>query len=82
MHPAVLAWLVIGGGVGCLLGARKGQMVNGGIAGVLLGPLGWVLILTVAQSRPRCPECLGWVSTGARKCRHCGERLPVRGRPT
>lgn len=75
MHPAVLAWVVVFGGVGCILGMNRGQVVNGGIAGLFLGPIGWVLILTVAKSLPRCPECRSMVPHKARRCRHCGEPL-------
>ena len=75
MHPAVLAWIIVGGGVGMILGSGKGQTLNGGLAGLLLGPLGWVLILTVAKRAPKCSECKEWVRPGAKRCRHCGEKL-------
>lgn len=72
------------GGIGYFIGDNRGRGPLGFLLGVLLGPIGWVIVLllspevgsNVAASAPRqCPECFGKVPAAARKCMHCGSVL-------
>jgi hypothetical protein len=70
----VICWLLTAV-VGAIIGNIKGRPSAGAFWGLLLGPLGWILMVCVPDQRPRCPECLGTVLTGAHKCKHCGSTL-------
>jgi hypothetical protein len=69
-------WLLMGV-VGCALGSCRQRAFDGFILGVLLGPIGWVLILLLDHRGRKCPACLGVVPQQARRCQHCGDELPV-----
>jgi hypothetical protein len=77
MWPAIIfAWIAVCGVVGYYLGGTKGQPIGGFLTGVLLGPLGWMLIIIFGNSGARkCQDCRAVVDADARKCRHCGSVL-------
>jgi hypothetical protein len=59
--------------IGGLIGNRKKQVASGVIWGLLLGPLGWVVVLLLPSRGPRCSECGGVLpSSKVAKCMHCG----------
>jgi hypothetical protein len=66
--------------VGALIGHRKGRLLEGVIAGLMLGPIG-VLWIVFAEARAVCPECGGFALKGARKCRHCGSVISGPSQP-
>lgn len=70
----VIAWL-LSAIVGAIIGFAKGRPAAGAMWGLLLGPLGWFVLVSVPDTRPKCPECFGAVVVGARKCMHCGSSL-------
>jgi hypothetical protein len=43
-------WLGIGGGVGALIGSSKGRGPLGFVLGLVLGPIGWVIMALLAPS--------------------------------
>jgi rRNA maturation protein Nop10 len=67
----ILSFWLLFTAIGALIGHRKGRILEGVIAGLLLGPIG-VLWIAFAEARPVCPECGGFTVKDARKCRHCG----------
>ncbi len=69
-----ICWL-LSAVVGAIIGNAKGRPTAGGFWGLLLGPLGWLLIASVPDERPKCAECLSAVPEGARKCRYCGSAI-------
>ncbi len=75
-----ILWLC-SAGVGALIGNAKGNPAAGAFWGFLLGPLGWLVIASVPDDRPRCPECLSTLVEGARKCKHCGSSLEQNDEP-
>ena len=62
---------ILCGIVGNALGATKARGPSGFLLGSLLGPLGWVLILHIADGLARCPICRTVVSDGVQTCPSC-----------
>ena len=71
----LLGYVVLMGIIGALLGCIKGRPGIGAFGSVLLGPLGWLLVLLWRDERPKCPACKGVVAKDASRCRHCGAAL-------
>ena len=76
----VLIMLAFGAFVSGIIGAEIASARGGGRGmgfglGALLGPVGWLIVFLSDGDRPKCPECLGSVPAGAKKCRHCGSEL-------
>src|SRR4051812_44153716 len=68
-------WFVIGM-IGAAIGQMKGRVGAGLFFGLLLGPLGWLLIAAGARgdagkTKP-CPFCAEQIQTAAVVCKHCG----------
>jgi hypothetical protein len=70
----VISWLV-SGVIGTIVGFWRRKPAAGATWGLLLGPIGWLLVAVFGEQRPRCSECLSLASVGARKCRHCGSPI-------
>jgi len=71
----VLAYCVPGALVGYFLGQLRGKPLRGAIAGSILGPLGWLIIVISPNIRPTCPYCKGYIVEGAQKCKNCGSNI-------
>jgi hypothetical protein len=64
--------------VGYMIGKGKGRGGEGAVLGLLLGPIGW-LIIAVAQTGEgmrKCPFCAETVKSEAKVCRYCSRDLP------
>lgn len=78
---------IVFGLIGWAIGHAKGQPGAGFLAGALLGPLGWLIMLLISDARATCDECGGFIADGARRCKNCGVVLarvddrPVRKAP-
>lgn len=66
---------LIFGLLGVLIGRVKNRRLAGFVFGLLLGPLGWLIVLVGPNLYPKCPECGGVVVPNARKCKNCGSVL-------
>jgi cyclophilin family peptidyl-prolyl cis-trans isomerase len=66
----------VSGVLGSMIGLVNGRTEGGFWLGFFLGPIGWVITYLLDDSRLHCPDCLGVVIEGARKCRNCGTMLP------
>jgi len=71
----VFIGMLIGGLVGALIGRSRGRLVDGLGWGIILGPIGWLIVALLKDLRQKCPHCRGTIVVGARKCMHCGEDL-------
>jgi hypothetical protein len=58
----------LGGLIGHYARNRPG---DGAVLGFLFGPLGWLLILPLADCRRRCEHCHGVVDMAAKVCAYC-----------
>ena len=67
------------GVIGSLLGSARGRGGFGFVVGILLGPVGWIIILLLpALGGRKCPFCQGNIPDTASKCMHCASVLPER----
>lgn len=75
----LLAYFVIFGAVGMLIGQRKGRALAGLIWAMLLGPIGWAIVaLGPNMNAPKavpCPFCAGAVPMNQAQCNHCKNAL-------
>jgi hypothetical protein len=68
--------------IGLLLGLGKGRGFLGFCLGLLLGPIGWVMVMCLSNVSRKCPHCGGGMPAGNfTRCRHCGQDLPQKMRP-
>lgn len=66
---------VLSAAVGYVIGHRLGRPVAGIVWALLLGPLGWLVVLAVGDARSRCAECgKPLAAEHARRCAACGAR--------
>lgn len=72
----VIVWLIMAL-IGCAIGQINGRPAAGFLWGLLLGPIGWLIVIIGPNMKPKCPECGGIVVEGARKCKNCGSALPT-----
>ncbi|MEO7200180.1 MAG: hypothetical protein ABIY56_08200 [Dokdonella sp.] len=76
LSPVLWAWLIgltlvcalVGAGIGWV----KGRTMAGLLWGVVLGPLGWLIIALSRSNLVECPQCSRTNRSDARVCRHCG----------
>lgn len=78
---ALFAWLVCAG-VGSIVGGRTvGHPVVGFLISLVFGPVGWVLVLIVADERRRCHDCTSYAHARATHCHRCGAQLRIPPEP-
>ncbi len=79
-------YAAICGAVGGVILTKQNRVVTGWLLGLLLGPLGWLIALVMADKKraairqktisrkrkKKCPDCAELVLAEARKCRFCG----------
>jgi hypothetical protein len=62
------------------LGSSRGRGAFGFTLGLLLGPLGCLIVLLLPKDGRKCPFCLGVIPKEAVTCMHCakdlGQRIP------
>jgi hypothetical protein len=74
---AFLILWIVSAAIGGLIGLIRNRVALGIILGLLLGPLGWLLVLLFTKAGRKCPACLAVVPQLATKCCHCGSDLPA-----
>ncbi len=77
-----IVWAIVCVFVGILIGLRKKQVVSGAVWSLLLGPIGWIIVLALPNRGRKCPFCGGALaSEDAVKCVHCGSDIPPVEKP-
>jgi hypothetical protein len=61
--------------IGIIIGKAKGRPGSGFVWSLLLGPIGWLIVLLMKDLREKCPQCGGVIVPGAKKCKNCGSTL-------
>jgi hypothetical protein len=72
----ILLWTCVGGVIGGVIGERRGRRGEGVVLGILLGPLGWLLVLCGKDERRTCAFCAEAIKDAAKFCSHCGRGQP------
>lgn len=76
LDPVLWIWAIAitiaCGVIGAVIGWTKGRAFAGMIWGLVLGPIGWIVIALMRSKLSECPECARPNSNSARICRHCG----------
>jgi ribosomal protein L40E len=73
--------LPFSGLIGAIIGTSNGRSAEGFLWGILLGPIGWIIVAVSPKAYGRkCPYCLAGIPREAVKCRHCGSNLRERRR--
>ncbi len=66
--------------LGWAVGSSRGRGAFGFTLGLLLGPLGFLIVLLLPKDGRKCPFCLGVIPKQAVTCMHCakdlGQRIP------
>lgn len=73
----IVIWLIMAG-IGALIGSKKGLALTGFIWGLILGPIGWIII-AATKSKWICPACREAIMKDALKCKHCQTELSWSG---
>lgn len=60
------------GAIGALVGWTKGRAGPGLVWGLVLGPIGWLVVALQPGRLPLCPECGRPNRARAKRCRNCG----------
>lgn len=64
--------------IGALIGSMKGHTTIGFFLGLLLGPIGLIIIAMHQDDRFKCPACGGSIVPGKPRCKNCGAQLAAR----
>jgi len=73
----VAIWLMCGVIAG-FFGYHKGVGFGGFIVGVILGPIGIILVLMSVGNRVRCRFCRQYIDPNSASCQYCHTENPVR----
>jgi hypothetical protein len=77
----VVLWCALSAIGGLIALVVNGRVLAGLVLGLLLGPIGWLLVFFLSDLRQRCPSCKGVVASDATACMHCGASLITRPLP-
>ena len=61
--------------IGALIGSTKGHTMLGFFLGLVLGPIGLIIIAMTQDDRFKCPTCGGSIVPGKMRCKNCGAQL-------
>ena len=75
MLSEAIGWIILFGGAGILLGRMRGHPIFGFFIGVVMGPLGLIIILLSRNDRFKCHACKMPVERDASICPHCRSAL-------
>jgi len=70
----IIFWLLCGI-VGAMIGSNKGEGGLGFFLGLLLGPIGVLIVALSRGNRRKCPFCVELVNNKAIVCPHCQREI-------
>ena len=71
----IFVFWILCGAIASMIGARKGEGFTGFVIGILLGPIGVIVVLLSKGNRKKCPFCAELVNKEAIVCPHCQRDL-------
>ena len=73
--------LIVCAGIASLLGSRKKMGISSFFYGLILGPLGVILVYISKGKKIPCPFCknLNYITSDV--CVHCGKEIPKINKP-
>jgi len=75
MELAIFVWLA-SFLISAVIGAKKGNPIGGAFLGLVLGPLGAIIVLLSGdRNRVACPYCAEKIMKTAKICPHCHKEL-------
>ena len=84
MLIAFLAYFIVFGAIGALIGQKKGRPFAGLVWAMVLGPIGWLLVALLPAAKSgkatECPHCGGILPLSQSQCNHCGNRVTWLGK--
>lgn len=79
MLVGFLAYFVVFGAIGALIGQRKNRAFAGFLWAMILGPIGWLLMALLPPAKngkaTDCPHCGGVLPLNQSTCNHCGNKV-------
>jgi len=75
MDPLLVIVVLVLSLVGALLGKMRGRIISGVVWTIVLGPIGWLVVLLMKDLRPACPQCKEVIKPDTRTCPHCRKEL-------
>lgn len=67
----IFFFLLLCGLISSLIGNKKGETISSFFLGVLLGPIGIIIVLLTKGNRIACPYCKKLIHKEATKCPYC-----------
>ena len=64
--------------IGSFIGEKKGRQNTGIVLGLLLGPIGLIIILAMDGDKISCPHCKTKISPRATSCPRCTKDIKIR----
>ena len=64
--------------IGSFIGEKKGRKNTGIVLGLLLGPIGLIIILAMDGDKISCPHCKTKISPRATSCPRCTKDIKIR----
>lgn len=61
--------------LGSMIGSAKGAGFSGFVLGLLLGPIGVLIVLVSNGNRRKCPLCAERIQVAAKVCPHCRNEI-------
>lgn len=71
----IIIFLLLCGFISSLIGNKKGETISSFFLGVLLGPIGIIIVLLTKGNRITCPYCRKLINSEATKCPYCQSEI-------
>jgi len=71
----ILIFLIICGFIAALIGNKKGVVISSFFLGLILGPIGIIIVLINKGNRIVCPYCKKLIHFESTKCPYCHSKI-------
>jgi hypothetical protein len=68
----IIVSIMLSGYIGALIGQRRGRGMTGALLSIVLGPLGWLIVIIMPDAnKAACPACRTMIPFDASICANC-----------